>query len=320
VSDIAPALVTRRQERVERALAYLESGFSEEDGFASWVTESAGFDARHRAPTEYFSTMIVTQLLLDAGQEPRVLDRVLELVLASCNERGFVHFFSDHALLAADIDCTGIGHTLLLSAGRPHPAVADAVESLLQNVDPCGVMEVYEQPAPGRAGRIDPCALVNALYLIYWAGREAAAAPSIDAVHAFLVSGDFDRGTRYYPSGDTFLYFLSRLVRDFERTHERFLEPLHARLLSRFGTSATTLERATRVSAADNVGLFDPEDLRVLVRDQRTDGSWAPGAFFKYGRSTRFFGSEAVTTAFALRALVAGPRQHVGREWLAAVG
>ncbi len=320
VSDIAPALVTRRHERVERALAYLESGFSADDGFASWVTESVGFDERHRAPTEYFSTMVVTQLLLDAGQKPQGLERVLELVLGSCNPRGFIHFFSDHGLLAADIDCTGIGHTLLISAGRSHAAAEETVERLLKNVDPRGIMEVYEQPAPGRAGRVDPCALVNALYLVYWAGREAAAVPSVDAVHEFLVSGAFARGTRYYPSGDTFLYFLSRLVRDFERTHALFLAPLHAHLLNRFGASATTLERATRVCAADNVGLFDPEDLQSLVDEQQPNGSWPPGAFFKYGRSTRFFGSEAVTTAFALRALVAGPRQHVGRGWLAAGG
>jgi hypothetical protein len=318
VSDIAPALVAHRHERVERALRYLEAGFSEEDGFASWITDSVGFDERHRAPTEYFSTMIVTQLLLEAGQQPRVLDRVLDLVFASCNARGFVHFFSDHHLLAADIDCTGIGHALLLDAGRPHPAVDYVVKRLLRNVDPRGVIEVYEQPAPGRAGRIDPCALVNALHLVHRAGREAAARPSLDAVYEFLVSGAYERGTRYYPSGDTFLYFLSRLLRDFERTHERFLAPLHAQLTRRFGAPGTTLERATRVSAADNVGLFDREDLQQLVHDQRSDGSWPPGAFFKYGRATRFFGSEAVTTAFALRALVAGPRQHVSSTWLRA--
>src|SRR5690606_2561981 len=120
----------------------------------------------------------------------------------------------------------------------------------------------------------------------------------------------------YYPSGDTFLYFLSRLLRDFERLQQDFLEPLHAVLVRRFGQEGCALSRATRVAAADNVGLFDPDDLAWIAAAQRPDGSWPPGAFFKYGRASRYFGSEAVTTAFALRALVAGPKLHLARSWL----
>ncbi len=318
ISDLAPAVVPDRISRVERAREYLERGFSHEEGFASWTTDSQTFDTRKRAPTEYFSTMVVTQLIVDAGQRSLVNDRVRDFVLASCNARGFVHFFKDHALLPADIDCTGVGHALLVALREPHDDLPSIAERLLRNVTKDGIIEVYEQPAGEHAGRIDPCALVNALYLVYWAGREALAEPSIDLVHEFLTSGAFERGTRYYPSGDIFLYFLSRLLRDFERTHRRFLQPLHARLLERFGEPASTLDRAMRVSAADNVGLFDADDLAELVALQQPDGSWPPGAFFKYGRSVRYFGSEAVTTAFALRALVAGPKLRASRSWVAA--
>ena len=315
VSDLAPAVVPERAERVLRALEYLESGFSSQEGFASWTTDTVAFAQRKRAPTEYFSTMVVTQLLVDASQFSGVIERVRDFVLASCNSRGFVHFFADHELLPADIDCTGVGHALLFAIGQPHPDLPGIVDRLLHNVREDGVIEVYEQPAGDHGGRVDPCALVNALYLVFYVGREREAEPSLQVVEDFLVSDAFEQGTRYYPSGDLFLYFLSRLLRDFERSHERFLQPLHARLAARFGRPASTFEQATRVAAADNVGLFDPDDLAQLVHDQQADGSWPPGAFFKYGRATRYFGSEAVTTAFALRALMAGPKLAPRRSW-----
>lgn len=315
VSDLAPAIVAGREERVSSAVRYLERVLSSPRGCASWTAATPTFEDPSPTPPEVFSTMVAAQLVLDAGQDSTLVSRALRLVSSSCNPRGFVHFFEDWALLPADIDCTGVGHALLIGAGRAHPDLDGIVDRLLRNVTAAGVLEVYEQPAASRAGRTDATAIVNALYLVFHRGREAEARPSLDYVHHHLTSRAFEQGTRYYPSGDTFLYFLSRLLRDFERAQPRFLRSLHEVLKTRFGTEASVLTRATRVAAADNVGLFDTEDLEVIAAAQRPDGSWPPGAFFKYGRASRYFGSEAVTTAFALRALVAGPRAPVARSW-----
>ncbi len=316
VSDIVPAVVVDRPERVTRAVRYLERVLSAPGGCPSWTADTPSFEHRAPTPPEVFSSMVAAQLILDAGQDSALVSRALGLVSKACNPRGFVHFFEDWALLPADIDCTGVGHALLLSAGQAHPELDAIVDRLLRNVTADGVLEVYEQPAEARSGRVDPTALVNALYLVFHCGREAEARPSLDYVHRHLTSRAFEAGTRYYPSGDTFLYFLSRLLRDFERAQGRLLQPLHEVLVSRFGASACVLTRATRVAAADNVGLFDPDDLQGVADAQRPDGSWPPGAFFKYGRASRYFGSEAVTTAFALRALVAGPKAPATRSWL----
>ncbi|MBN2191349.1 MAG: hypothetical protein JW751_00915 [Polyangiaceae bacterium] len=315
VSDISPAIVSGRAARVARAVRYLERAFAAEHGCASWTADNEDFDGRTLAPREYFSTMIASQLLLDADQNSTIVTRALRLVAKSCNPRGWMHFFENWNLLPADIDCTGVGHALMLSVGHPHVELSLVVDRLLRNVTAGGIMEVYEQPSGVHEGRLDAAALVNALYLVYWAEREAEAQPSLAYVHEHLTSGAFEHGTRYYPSGDTFLYFLSRLLRDFERAQSRFLEPLHEILLRRFGAETCVLTRATRVAAADNVGLFDPDDLKAVADAQRPDGSWPPGAFFKYGRASRYFGSEGVTTAFALRALVAGPKMHLSRSW-----
>jgi len=315
VSDLAPAIVAGRAERVSRAVRYLERALTSPGGCASWTADTLSFEDPVPTPPEVFSTMVAAQLVLDAGQDSTLVSHALRLVSSSCNPRGFVHFFADRALLPADIDCTGVGHALLISAGRAHPDLDGIVDRLLRNVTSAGIMEVYEQPAASRSDRIDATAAVNALYLVFHCGREAEARPSLDFVEHHLTSRAFEQGTRYYPSGDTFLYFLSRLLRDFERAQPRFLGPLHEVLKPRFGKEASVLTRATRVAAADNVGLFDTEDLAVIAAAQRPDGSWPPGAFFKYGRASRYFGSEAVTTAFALRALVAGPRAPVARSW-----
>ena len=126
-------------------------------------------------------------------------------------------------------------------------------------------------------------------------------------------------GTRYYPSPDAFLCFASMLVRDFPDEMKRLRAPLLEALSVRWRQPATraadpanpgtAINLAMRIIAAQNLGVREDAVQREkvhLVRMQRPAGAWPAEALFKLGSMRFYFGSEAMTTMFAVRALL-GP-------------
>ncbi len=127
----------------------------------------------------------------------------------------------------------------------------------------------------------------------------------------------FADGTRYYPSPDAFLCFASELVRDFPREAEPLRGPLLEALSVRWHTENTDgndpantgspINLAMRIVAAQNVGVRESvlQSAKDTLRGMQCEsGAWAAGAFFKLGSMKYYFGSEAMTTIFAVRALL----------------
>ncbi|MBN1605365.1 MAG: hypothetical protein JW940_01970 [Polyangiaceae bacterium] len=311
ISGVVPTAVVDRRAREAAATEYLAREFSADHGFASWTSPFRDFSRRVRAPAECFTSAVIGQVLTDGGLEPPYLGGLLDVVGTCINEEGFIHFFQDPSLLEADVDCTGVGHALLLESGRVYPRFVDTIDRLANNTRSDGIIQVYANAREEHEGRVDECALANALYLLFVVGRENEAEPSYELVRRTLVDEGYLCGSRYYPCPDTFLYFMSRIVRDFPRTHAELLELLRRRLIDRFGTDTSCLDRAIRVAAADNVGVLDIPDLEVVAQAQRPDGSWAAAPFFCFGESQRYLGSEALSTAFAVRALVVGGEKGI---------
>lgn len=128
-------------------------------------------------------------------------------------------------------------------------------------------------------------------------------------------------GTRYYPSPDAFLCFASMLVRDFPREVDCLRAPLLEALSMRWhlpytgaadaANPCTAINLAMRIIAAQNLGVREGAVQREkanLVRMQRPAGAWPAAALFKLGSLRYYFGSEAMTTLFALRALLGSYR------------
>jgi hypothetical protein len=181
------------------------------------------------------------------------------------------------------------------------------LDRIAANVDERGVVQVYLNPAADHAGRIDAAVCANALYLFYLLGRESDLKESENYMVEHINGDCFDRGTRYYPSPDMFLFFASRLTRDFERPRKLFGACVRRRIEQRLGNPRShVLEEAARVAAAENVGLFAERELLDLAASQREDGSWNAAPCFRFGRTARYFGSEHLSTGLAVRALTSG--------------
>jgi len=136
-------------------------------------------------------------------------------------------------------------------------------------------------------------------------------AANLDYCARYLKSGEFLRGSRYYPSPDTFLCFYSDLVARFgarQAEADGLGAALRAAIEGRRlqAPRPSALETALRAIAARSVGLDPTPECSRLIETQAPDGAWAPfeGLYtLAKGSAKLYFGSRVLTALFAVRAL-----------------
>lgn len=302
--EIRPPESERIIESYDTSLRYLEAQFRRESGFPSYIAPAGDFNKRVPAPTEIFSSLIISQCLVDIGIKPIFLKNIPRLISKVTNSEGFIHFFFDRELLVADVDCTAVAYSLLISLGQKPPFLKRTIDRIVNNTNDYGIIEVYQEPGEEHAGRVDECVLVNALHLLYSVGRASEALPSEQLVSQTLKERKYLKGTRYYPSPDAFLYFLSRLVRDFVEPRRRYFADLISALYERLDERGAYMDLALRYAALDNIGFGDPKYSERILEHRTQRGNWMADSFFKYGRTSLYFGGEPLSTGLGIRASI----------------
>ncbi|KAI0064799.1 HAD-like protein [Artomyces pyxidatus] len=202
--------------------------------------------------------------------------------------------------LPADLDTTSVG----LMVTRPEDAVVNSVmEEMLGYVEADGI--------PQTRPRIDPVVCANVLSLFYSRGRGSELPRALAWVQGTLEHRAYLEGTLYYQTAESFLFFVSRLLRstDNEALRAQLAPLLKERLSERIGAHGTALALAMRIIACASVGVRDEVDLRELLQLQLEDGGWEASGIYRYPTSGIVVGNRGLTTAFALNAIatVEGP-------------
>lgn len=315
----------------------------------AFVREELGADIGFDAGDEAFSSMIALRLFASDPDARAAVAKYVDVVREQ-TWRGRYRFFCDENGFAADTDCTGVavaaldeagllttdelllsGRELLRSAAPesvPASANLDDATGKSNGDLRAGVVMVYwedgEEPGAAPRGRKQDAAVAaNALYALKLA-VEAGLEDSTGVVQATLAyvgdhlrSGAYMGGTRYYPSPDTFLYYVSYLCKRFADCMDELGGDLCTALADRGAATATpgspedpagALNIAQRVIAACNVGLSGTIrwDLRDLIAAQSVEGSWPAAPYYSLGKRALYFGSDAVTTMFSVKAVDAG--------------
>jgi len=260
---------------------------------------------------ESFTAMIVADLLVDQRDQPQqaaMIRDVLNMLERELAEDHLFYFFKEHERLPADADCTAVGLSVLLRGGvsgdRIRKRAHRALDKILNNRSPSGVIETYFDPTGERAGIVDAVVCCNVLFLAHQLNRGSEARATIEHVRRVLIEETYLDGTRYYHSPDTFLYFLGRVVHCFPtETEEILLEPLKAAVKKRLGISKDTIDVAQRVLLCAWFGIDDEGEGQRLVDAREGDGCWSNDALFRYGRKKVYFGSRVMATAFAMAAV-----------------
>ena len=155
----------------------------------------------------------------------------------------------------------------------------------------------------------------------YWWAFIILSAPVVGSLAYYLVEvmldGSYLHGTRYYPSPDTLLYFLGRVVGRFKnsRLADRVRKNLQQAVAARIGITAGPIDLAQRVLVCSWLGVRNTHEAMRLASMQAPHGAWPADSLFQYGRTKVHFGSSDLTTTFALAALHAvGMLESVDRQ------
>ncbi|GFF33164.1 alpha-D-glucose-1-phosphate phosphatase YihX [Aspergillus udagawae] len=199
-----------------------------------------------------------------------------------------------------DVDTTSIALMILPADDNTVNSVLDEISEVVNDE---GIVNTYFDQT---RQRIDPAVCVNVLRLFYTYGRGATLPLTLQWVSDVLEHRAHLHGTRYYPSPEVFLYFVSQLCRfsKKEPTLQLLETLLTDRLKERIQVKADTLSLAMRILACLSVGISQVEvDVRELLALQCKDGSWEPGSFYRFGSSKMNVGNRGLTTALATRAV-----------------
>lgn len=291
---------------VENAHKFLRSRASVSDGFQGRISRNREFSSHKGSPFEIFSTLVIFDLLSGTSINGKVMASLRDFV-STHHEDGLFYFFEEPRLrmkFPADVDCTSIGASILLNEGIASTAVIRSVaDKVIDNVNEDGVIQVYFPPRGERENRLDPIVCANAMYFVHLVGRGDEIKATEDFVYKALEDEAYLEGTRYYPSPDMFLYFLSRAVMVSPELGERFDPLLEARIAQRIGCTTYPIDLAVRIILCSRYKISNEVDTRQLLEAQAGEGNWPADAFFRCARDTLFFGGESLTTAFAVAAL-----------------
>ncbi|KAM7219118.1 alpha-D-glucose-1-phosphate phosphatase YihX [Rhypophila decipiens] len=214
-----------------------------------------------------------------------------------------------------DLDTTSLALQVL------PPSRDGLVTSVLDKMASCanadGTFMTYFDP---ERIRIDPIVSANILGCFYSFSRGHLFPKTLDMVHEFIRGRSYlPNGTKYYPSPDVCLFFLSRLLdappeNDSTGLRQRLApllatqvrERIQASLMGGDQSRGTALDIACRILSSAQVGIPPREyehERRALLELQAGDGSWETGWIYQYGSTGIKIGNTAVTTAIAVKAL-----------------
>ncbi|KAJ7465007.1 Haloacid dehalogenase-like hydrolase-domain-containing protein [Mycena latifolia] len=181
-----------------------------------------------------------------------------------------------------DLDTT----SLALSIIKPDAATVHSVmDEMLEYVNTDGIVQSYfDHTRP----RIDPVA------------------PPLNGCTTYSSTAHVD-GTRYYLTGECFLYFLMRLLQHSNDPDlaSMFQPLLKERVEEVVGTPGDALALAMRVLVCHYVGTGSKRDLDTLISLQCEDGGWEAGLIYKFGMSGPKMGNRGLTTALAIKGVEA---------------
>ncbi|KAJ5194358.1 hypothetical protein N7491_001695, partial [Penicillium cf. griseofulvum] len=238
-----------------------------------------------------------TQLLILEATNNR------ELIYLEEHSRTWNYFIGKSLLTSTtypdDFDTTCTALTVL----EPDIKIVSSVmDELVGYVSNDGIVLTYfDRSRP----RVDPVVCVNVMRLFYKHGRGHELQKTLHWVRDVLKSRAYIEGTRYYPTPEAFLYFLSRLLENANDIyiHGELFHILRERVKERVGLPGDALCLAMRILTCQYVGVPDEADLAKLRSMQHADGGWEPGWVYRYGKTDVRIGNRGLATALAVNAL-----------------
>lgn len=288
---------------IEKGYNYLIDSCNAKRCFQPYVSQYSDFRISHKSPfPEIFDTALILDTLNGKQFDSTIVQTCLKYLRDHRGTNKLFSFFEDPRLLPQDVDDTALATLMLMNNQKISPQDAKtAADAIIANVNDNGIIQTYFSPRGGRDGRIDPSVCANALRLIHQLGQGNESLPTENYLYSFLEkTGCLDN---VYYGNRLFFYFMWEAMKISGSLKNRFISLFANRLISDIGSSANPIDLASRVIVSTEMGLSNDMEIDKLYRLQQKDGSWPIDIAYTGSRKNLYWGSKAISTAFALRAL-----------------
>ncbi|KAE8151797.1 HAD-like protein [Aspergillus avenaceus] len=214
------------------------------------------------------------------------------------------NFFSGTPKYTSSVYPEDLDTTSLALATVPYEkaTIHSILDEMLDYVDEDGMVQAYfDKSRP----RVDAVISLNVLTIFYKHDRGYELPETLDWIHNILLNRAYMNGTRYYPTAEWFLYYMTRLLHGSNdpALAERLEAPLRIRVTERIGVNGDAFCLGMRILACDYLGIENSLDRETLAGMQWEDGGWEPSCMYLFPGEKREVGHRGATTAFAVKAL-----------------
>ena len=269
--------------------------------FKCYIGSSRNLSESYLSPPET-SNILISEVLLKHHPKNKIAKETIKYLKKQSNNELFT-YFEDRKLYPPDSDVNAVGYSILFESGLAKKEEANEVLSiLLSNTNDKGIVQVWVTD-DDRPKHIDHVVTANIIYFAYLLGREKELEKSESWIYEIIKTNEYLNGSRYYNSPNAFLFALIRIINKFKSFDVKFKEQLYMSIKQSIGKEEYPIDIAMVVIVAKSLGINSDIDQKKLIDMQNDDGSWPADALFRFGSKEKYFGSKALTTAYAIRAL-----------------
>ena len=244
--------------------------------------------------------------LTDSKFAQSIIKKAIKFVLKEKENEMIWRFFGKNTSVHPDLDDTSYALAFLMENGIKMDYQKFAKKLLaFRNKD--GLFYTW---FPNKGGRnvIDFVVNTNILYffaLLGWRVKEVE-----KWIEEIIKKQGFKEGSYYYHMPCSFIYFFSRLNTTKVALPKTIMEMLVNFLIDKkdqFILDENYLNSALMAVSLLNMGYNGPvlkNALRVIVKNQNQDGGWPIASIFRHRTVNLYYGSRALSTAFAMEALI----------------
>ncbi len=301
---------------IARTVRFLERRQLPSGGFPGVMCETPELTQCVDEPTPFYTMFVLHALsFLPLDQTQPLRQRAIEFLLKTQHHPGIWGFASKQSVRRSwyppDLDDTACAHAALRLAGSEPPE--ESLEKLARDLHaPEGAFFTWFG-FPAEDNEIDCAVVANALFALALEGRWASETAAY--LNRVVLDGQVPACSVYYPRPEIIHYFVSRAYRDGRvqalgpavRAASKQLRMQQRPDGSVDGSSITACAALVWLNAGESDDAVQ-RAVNWLLNHQRRDGGWNPsmlaGRTYAGPWFSSYFGSESMTTALVLEALI----------------
>ncbi|MCK4223714.1 MAG: hypothetical protein KAX39_00950 [candidate division Zixibacteria bacterium] len=307
-------LLNKIRDSIFKGLSFIEKSQLPSGEFPTYVSANANMKSCH-----YIKTIAMTVLVADClkhvrdySQAKQMIEKSIQFLLNQKENEMVWRFFGKNSNIIPDLD--DICYTLaFLKENKVDLDYGKFGNELLRYRNAEGLFYTWF-PKKGKNNNVDWVTNTNILYFFYCIDKRITEVENY--LKQIITEGKFAKGSLYYHSPYSFIYFFTRLYSD--KNAETFSSVIPVLIDFLLMNERENIVKNEIEDILAEIGLINSgfegllldKAIEKILDFQNKDGGWAMGSIFRHRTVNRYYGSRELSTAFAIKCLAKYQRRY----------